>query len=236
MKATKKIICHLPKVHKKISPLLPWEQMEKTHSQTELINRAKNENFNWLISSVGENNYYYNFAILEATRSIPTKKILYAEKKYTPSLKNIVEAFNANIINHWELPTLNGLLNSQAPLKKQGKILVFFNYYSEQLFTFDERQHKKIENQYPDVKINNYQSAELEEALKANRYRVVIDTTTATYPWSKNIKNESLVIDKFKNINFSEIPILICLKNALTLKSDIIKNIIYYTKTDQAKL
>ncbi len=233
MKEIKTIICHLPKIHKKVSPLLPWEQMVKTNSQTELIHRAQNEKFNWLISTVGENNYYHNFTVLEATRSIPIKKILYAEKKYTPSLKNIVEGFNAFILNQWELTTLNGMLSSQAPLKKDGKILIYFENYYEQLMIFNEHQHKKIELKYPEIKINNYPAKELGSLLGENRFKIIIDTTTASYPWSLTPKSTSPLIKEFKNTNFTEIPILVCLKNQLTLKRDILKNIIYYSQSSK---
>lgn len=228
MKPNKKIICHLPKIHKKMTPLLPWEQMEKASSQTDLINRAKNENFDWLVSTVGENNYFHNFAVLEATRSIPTKRILYAEKKYTPSLKNIVEGFNASILNHWELPTLNGMLNSHAPLKKQGQILVYFKTYYEQLMIFNEKQHKQIEQYHPNLRINNYPPDELDNLFTSNRFKIIIDTSTASYPWILN-KTTSVLIEKFRKFNFSEIPILVCLKNQLTLKREIQKIIKYYS-------
>ncbi len=230
MKQQKKIICHLSKIHKKMTPLLPWEQIEKTTSQTELINRAKNENFNWLISSLGENNYYQNFDILEATRNISTKRILYTEKKYNSSLKNIVEGFDAFLINHWELPTLNGLINSQASLKKEGKILIYFKSYAEQLIVFNGHQEREIENNYHDVVINNYSSDELTDILKANFFKVIIDTTTAIYPWYKQSKTTSVIIEKFKITPFTEIPLLVCLKNQLTLKRDVIKNINYYSQ------
>lgn len=228
MKTNKKIICYLPKIDKKVLPLLPWTQMEKASNKNDLINRVKNENFSWLISSIGEKNYYYNFSVLEATRSLPTRKILYAEKEYTPTLKKIVEGFNAFIINPWELPTINGMLNSPAPLKKEGKILVYFRTYYEQLLIFNEKQHKKIEKLYP-VKINNYSQDELDHVLSANTFKVIIDTSTASYPWTLNTTT-SMIIEKFRNFNFLEIPILVCLKNQFTLKRDILKNINYYSQ------
>lgn len=230
MKSQKKIICHLPQIHKKIAPLLPWEQMEQTKSQIELIERTKNENFSWLIASLGKQNYYKNFQILEETRYTPTKKIFYAEKKYSQSLKSIIESFDAFLINHWELPTLNGMISSQASLKKEGKILIYFKSYAEQLVVFNGHQEKEIENIYHNVVINNYSPEELEVKLKNNYFKIIIDTTTAIYPWYKQNKTSSIVIEKFKTTSFTAIPLLVCLKNKLTLKSDIIEYINYYSQ------
>ncbi len=228
MKQQKKIICHLPKIHKKISPLLPWEQMEQTKSQIELIERVKNENFSWLITALGKQNYYKNFQILEETRLTPTKKILCAENEYSHSLKSIIEGFNAFIINERELPTLNGTINSQAPFKKEGEILVYFKSYTEQLTIFSGHDEKNIKNKYPGVQINNYSNDELVNHLKQNRFKIIIDTTTATYPWANFKETTSLVVNKFKEVKFTEIPLLICLKNQYNLKREIIKTIEYY--------
>lgn len=228
MKKQKKIICHLPKINKKISPLLPWEYMEQTKSQSELIQRTKNENFDWLIISLGSQNYYKNFQILEETRLFPTKKIVYAEKKYTQNLKSIIEGFDAFIINQWELPTLNGTVNSQAAIKKDGEILIYFKSYAEQITIFSGQEEKNIKNKYPGVLINNYTEDELIDHLKQNRFKLIIDTSTATYPWAFFQPPTSSVIKTFKQINFTEIPLLVCLKNKINLKKEIINTIRYY--------
>lgn len=155
-------------------PSIPDTQVDFVNNPTDLVNSAKTGNYTTIITDL---NYTENgqegFAVLEALRDIPARKILWTGNAYEVGVRERAQSLGTEVLDKDEIGTLVGQLVSKAPLVESGKVLVYVpeGEYGKTLKQTVEMFFRSDEDRV-------VFSSDLRRELETGQYGLVIDTST----------------------------------------------------------
>ncbi len=187
---------------KKNFPFIPDAEIEFVNNPNLLIEKAKTGQYSIVVTDL---NYTENgeegFNVLKELQNISGRKILWTGNAYDPNVKEKAVSLGAEVLDKDEIGTLVGQVVSKAPLKQNGKVLIFVPKNSGTIAKALE-QVVKLFWKPEEVKI----SSELKEELTTGKYGLVIDASTMLSQGSRT----GVVAHDMKYLKLSEVPKVRC--------------------------
>lgn len=196
-------------------PSIPNVEVEFVNNPDDLIQRAKTSDYSIIVTDL---NYTENgqegYKVLGALKDINTRKILWTGNAYDKGVKEKAQSLGAEVLDKDEIGTLVGQAINKAPLKQDGKILVYVAHSDpirkalemvlSQFFTPDQLSV----------------SSDLKNELLTDQYGLVIDTSTMLQ-WEKRVSG--VVAHDMKYIKLNEVPRVVTVHDVTEVLADILK-------------
>ena len=205
-----KILISLSNISNKFFPQIPHTEITKAKDYSDLLDKSLGSNFDCIVTQLEHDKKSLGLEFLNQTKDINAKKIICTDK--TRGAKKLIEDLGGIVLDKFELPTLNALAFSDAPLQKEGKILI--NIPSNEFWMLLPRklQKKVVQTIYPNIVIGIFNENDLLRHLHSNQLKLIIDTSPSNY-FGPNEPSILETIYRDHRFHKNSIPRLITLKN-----------------------
>lgn len=197
-------------------PNIPNTEVEFVDNPLELIKKAKTGQYSVIITDL---NYTLNgeegFKVLKELQTTNARKILWTGNAYDKEVKQKAQSLDAEVLDKHELGTLVGQVVNKAPLKQDGKVLLYISKGENTLLRSFE-QVIALFSAPGEVKV----SSDLKKELETGQYGLVIDTSTMM---GQETRAHGTVAHDMKYLKLKEVPKVVCLGNVSTAVVDIAK-------------
>lgn len=197
-------------------PFIPNTEVEFVSNPQELVQKAKTGQYSLIITDL---NYTENgqegFNVLKEIQGINARKILWTGNAYDKDVKEKAKSLDAEVLDKDELGTLVGQVVNKAPLKENGKILLYVPKNSGTLARALE-QVLSLFSKPGKVKV----SSDIKEELATEQYGLVIDASQLA---NSEKKAHGTVAHDMKYLKLKEVPRVVCLSNVSEAVVDIAK-------------
>jgi hypothetical protein len=205
---------------KKAMPYIPGAEVTYLDDHEEVIAEAKTGDYDLVITDLQYTpNGTEGFTVLEELQDLDVRKILWTAAASQPYVKEKANELNVELLDKNELGTLVGMAVSEAPLKKDGKVLVYMaQNETDSLY----KAMKQVVGTFfdPDkVVLGN----KLKEELASNQYGLVIDTTTMPISIGDKHRTNGSVAHDLKSLPLQEVPKVVCVHDVTTVVSDVFR-------------
>ncbi|MBW3001850.1 hypothetical protein KY338_01660 [Candidatus Woesearchaeota archaeon] len=202
-------------------PFIPDAETEFVSTPEEVIEKGKTGKYSLIVTDLNYTPYgNEGITVLRALKDSPARKILWTGQAYAPEVRAIGEGLGAEVLNKDELGTLVGQVVSKAPLKKDGKVLV---YVAEEQLVGAIRQTVCALLGNENVTV----SSKLRKELETGEYGLVIDTSTM----QGDRRAHGTVAHDLKYVRLTEVPRVETVHNITTVVRDIIMKAEYYLRS-----
>ena len=203
-------------------PYIPHAEIDFVNNPDEVIARARD--YDLVITDLnytpgGEEGY----RVLEELMDLDVRKILWTGNAYEEGVGEKAESLGAEVLDKPEIGALVGQVVSQAPLKKDGKILV---YYSQD-DTIKSALTQVVNTLFGEEVVVG---SNLGEELEFGEYRLVIDTTTMKH-YGGGHRAHGRVAHDMKYIKLAEVPRVVTVQDVTTIVEDILRVVRDYKNT-----
>lgn len=188
---------------KKNFPYIPDAEVEFVNNPSSLIEKAKTGQYSMIVTDLNfTENGQEGFNVLKELQGTNARKILWTANAYDPNIKKQAQNLGAECLDKDEIGTLVGQVVNKAPLKKDGKVLIFVPKCAGTVAKALE-QTVKLFWKPEEVKI----SSNLKEELITGQYGLVVDTSTMLSQGSRT----GVVAHDMKYLKLSEVPKVRCI-------------------------
>lgn len=195
-------------------PYIPNVEVDFVDNPNELVSKVIDGDYSVVVTDL---NYTPNgeegFSVLEQLSEVDTRKILWTGNAYDPGIKSKGQSLGAEVLDKDELGAIVGQIVSHAPLKEDGKVLV---YVSGEGATY-KAVEKVIGTLCDDnVVVTN----DLKAELPSCEYGLVIDTSPA---FSNSGNKHGVVAHDMKYIKMQEVPRVTSVCDYSNIVADVVK-------------
>ncbi|MBD3304461.1 hypothetical protein GF343_04910 [Candidatus Woesearchaeota archaeon] len=194
-------------------PVIPNAEIEFVSTPEEVIEKGKTRQYSMIVTDL---NYTENgqegLTVLRKLKGSDARLVLWTGNAYDPGIRIMGESLGAEVLDKDEIGALVGQAVSKAPLKKEGKVLV---YVAEKRLVGVMRQ--SVCTVMGDEKVTV--SSDLREELETGDYGLVIDTSTM----HGQKRGHGTVAHDMKYIKLSEVPRVATVHNLGSVVVDIVK-------------
>jgi hypothetical protein len=194
-------------------PLIPDAEVEFVSDPDELVQKAQSGEYSTIVTDL---NYTENgeegYIALEALQAVEARKVLWTGNAYDEGVRERAQELGAEVLDKDEIGALVGQVVSKAPLKQNGKVLVYASGNGPVIKALEKTTGLFFTPE--DVVV----SSDLKEKLSTGEYGLVIDTSTMV-PGSKS--RHGVVAHDMKYLHLEEVPRIVNLRNVSTVVMDI---------------
>jgi hypothetical protein len=194
-------------------PYIPDAEVEFVSDPGVLVEKARTGNYAMVVTDL---NYTEGgeegFTVLEALQGVTTRKVLWTGNAYDKGVKERGEALGAEVLDKSEIGSLVGQTVNKAPLKQEGKVLVYVN--AGQPVTAAMKQVMGVL-----MGENVVVSSDLKGELATGQYGLVVDTSTML----GNKSAHGAVAHDMKYVTLVEVPRVVCVRDVSRVVPDVVK-------------
>ena len=203
---------------KEAMPYIPGAEVTYVSTPEEIVAEAKTGKYDLIITDLQYTpNGSEGFSVLEQLQDLDTRKILWTAAAGMDEVKTKAKEYGVELLNKNELGTLVGMTVSQAPLKTDGRVLVYMPQGEES--SVYRAMKQVVESFYDSDQV--VIGSNLKEELQSGEYGLVIDTTTMPLRIGEKHRINGSVAHNLKYFQLKEVPKVACIHNITTAVSDI---------------
>lgn len=198
-------------------PSIPNAEVEFVDNPRRVIEKAQAGEYSMVVTDLEyTQGGREGFQVLEALRENKARKILWTGAADNPEVQEKVRELGAELLSKEQIGSLVGQVVNQAPLKRDGKVLIYASNPGSSLYNSIEKVTGLIFEK-DQVKV----SSNLRQELETYQYGLVIDTSTmlARLQGGKPSLN-GVVAHDMKYLKLREVPRVVCLPNPFTALAD----------------
>jgi len=196
-------------------PFIPDAEVEFVTNPDELVRKAQSGEYSMIVTDLnytehGEEGY----AVLEALKDISSRKVLWTGNAYDEGVRDKGQSLGAEVLDKDEIGALVGQVANKAPLKQEGKVLIYVSGDGPVVKALEETTSLFFDQEQVVV------SSNLRDELATGQYGLVIDTSTMM---SGEKKSQGTVAHDMKYIKLNEVPRVTMVHDVTTVVADIAK-------------
>lgn len=196
-------------------PFIPNVEVEFVANSDELIRKAQSGEYSTIVTDLnytehGEEGY----RVLEALKDVSSRKVLWTGNAYDEGVRDKGQSLGAEVLDKDEIGALVGQVVNKAPLKQDGKVLVYVSGNGPIVKALEKTTGLFFDREEVVV------SSNLKGELATGQYGLVIDTSIMM-PGEK--RAHGTVAHDMKYIKLNEVPRVVTVHNVTTVVADIAK-------------
>ena len=196
-------------------PSIPNSEVEFVANPDELIRKSQSGEYSMIVTDLnytehGEEGY----RVLEALKDVSSRKILWTGNAYDQGVKDTGQSLGAEVLDKDEIGTLVGQVVNKAPLKQDGKVLIYVSGDGPIVKALEKTTGLFFDREQVAV------SSNLKGELATGHYGLVIDTSTMM-PGERRV--HGTVAHDMKYITLNEVPRVVTVHKVGTVVADIAK-------------